>query len=487
MNKISRKFGGFSLPLTTPFHSFCGRPSTGDSYVRTVVLSALMLVFSACPAFAQEWAKKMFSSTEIDFGKAVHNVKTEHRFQITNLFVEDVHITSVSTTCNCTTPMLVKKGTNEPVEGGLTLKTYETGELLARFNTHQKVGPQQATLSVHIDRPMPAVVQVNVRGNIITDITVNPSYIDMGPVAYGQTKEQTVSITRSGPVNWNILDVQSVNQNFEVEKPVKRNTLNSVTFDMKVKLKSTAPIGSFNDQLVVITNDNNTKKFPIQVIGEVKGEISVTPSLWMAGALNPGDTAKRLLIVRNNAEKPFKILNIISEDDAISFKPISADAPAKAVHTIPITLTAGTNPGRQLQNLKIQTDLGNGVEPKVEVHYLVKGNLIEKKPEQNITGKSEKSSKTELNLAKPIVTTGPGSVLLNTTAPEVNDGVIQTKKAATVSAPSNNIEIPVIKVDKTNDSSATTKPAAGETPRSSQNPQQPSRRIFGRGRAGGVY
>lgn len=375
--------------------------------MRVAILSAVCLLTLALPATAQEWAKKLFTVTAHDFGTVAHGAKTEFRFPIKNVFVEDLHITSIRSSCQCTTPTLVMKGESKPQPGGgLTLKTYEQGEVLAQFNTHIMTGYKRATLTLTIEKPYPAEVQLTVQGNIITDIQVNPTHIDLSTVSQGECVEKVITLTRTGRRDWKIMDIRCANTNFEVEPLEKARTLSSVTYELKVKLRESAPSGAINDQLVLVTNDDRMPQFPIQVQGEVRPELSITPNLWMAGSLMPGDTAKKTLIIRNNNSKPFKIVNIVSDDPAIQFKPIDPAAPAKALHVLPITLTASDVPGRQAKKLRIETDLSTTLMPELSVQYLVKG------APKNVTGTpgvgiqptgntSATTNQPQINIAKP--------------------------------------------------------------------------------------
>jgi hypothetical protein len=358
------------------------------------------------PATAQDWAKKLFTVTSHDFGTVAHGAKTEFRFPIKNVFVEDLHIASIRSSCGCTTPTLVMKGESKAQEpgGGLTLKTYEQGEVLAQFNTHIMTGYKRATLTLTIDKPYPAEVQLTVQGNIITDIQVTPNHIDLSTVSQGEAVEKTLTLTRTGRRDWKILDIRCANTNFEVEPLEKSRTLSSVTYELKVKLRESAPAGAINDQLVLVTNDDRMPQFPIQVQGEVRPELSITPNLWMAGSLAPGDATKKTLIVRNNSNKPFKIVNILSDDPGIQFKPVDPAAAAKALHVLPVTLTATENPGRQVKKLRVETDLGTTLTPEVSIQYLIKGTP------KNITGtpgagtppaSKGPATQTEVNVAKP--------------------------------------------------------------------------------------
>jgi hypothetical protein len=384
--------------------------------VRAGILSAVCILALAVPATAQDWAKKLFTVTAHDFGTVANGAKTEFRFPIKNVFVEDLHISQIRSSCQCTTPTLVMKGESKaPEGGGLTLKTYEQGEVLAQFNTHIMTGYKRATLTLTIDKPYHAEVQLTVQGNIITDIQVTPTHIDLSNVSQGQAVEKTITLTRTGRRDWKIMDIRCANTNFEVEPLEKSRTLSSVTYELKVKLRDTAPAGAINDQLVLVTNDDRLPQFPIQVQGEVRPELSITPNLWMAGSLAPGDAVKKTLIIRNNTGKPFKIVNIVSDDPAIQFKPIDPAAPAKPLHVLPITLTATDNPGRQVKLLRIETDLGTTLMPELSVQYLVKGtpkNVTGTPPSTGVqpTGNSSATTKQpEINVAKPLTIGTPAS------------------------------------------------------------------------------
>ncbi|MBT6920405.1 MAG: DUF1573 domain-containing protein, partial [Planctomycetaceae bacterium] len=114
------------------------------------------LASSAPSVSAQEWAKKMFSVTSHNFGTVAKGSKTEFRFVYRNLYEEDVHVSSVRTSCGCTQPAITKK----------LIETHETGEIVAVFNTRTFLGQHGATLTVTFDQPFQAEVQLRVAGNV---------------------------------------------------------------------------------------------------------------------------------------------------------------------------------------------------------------------------------------------------------------------------------------------------------------------------------
>src|SRR5664280_2188989 len=117
----------------------------------------------------------MFKITEHDFGPVARGAKAEYRFVFENLYLEDVHIAGVRTSCGCTTPS---------IENAL-LKTYDKGAILAHFNTDTFLGQRGATLTVTIDKPFYAEMQVHVRGYIRGDVVVEPGSVQVGSIDQG--------------------------------------------------------------------------------------------------------------------------------------------------------------------------------------------------------------------------------------------------------------------------------------------------------------
>ena len=56
----------------------------------------LVLLVLAPPSAAQEWADKMFETRSHDFGTIARASKAEFAFELSNLYLDDVHIASVS-------------------------------------------------------------------------------------------------------------------------------------------------------------------------------------------------------------------------------------------------------------------------------------------------------------------------------------------------------------------------------------------------------
>ncbi|MCC6507867.1 MAG: DUF1573 domain-containing protein, partial [Pirellulaceae bacterium] len=208
---------------------------------RTVsVCLCLLSMTVATTAQAQEWARKMFTTTQHDFGVVPRGAKSEFEFKFKNSFKENIHIASARSSCACTAPKILKTD----------LKTYEEGAIIAELNTQAFVGQRSAVVTVVIDRPFYAEVQLLVKGNIRSDIVMEPGEVRFGDVDLAATKSAEVKVSYQGSTNrdWQIADVRSTNQHLAVKLNAQKNGAGRTVYSMTVRLKESAPAGELNDE-----------------------------------------------------------------------------------------------------------------------------------------------------------------------------------------------------------------------------------------------
>jgi len=290
-----------------------------------------------------EWARKMFKVSEHDFGTVARASKSEFVFEFENSYEETVHVAGVRTSCGCTTATIVKD----------TLKTWEKGGILAVFNTQSFLGHRSATITVTIDRPFYAEVQLNVQGYIRSDVVFSPGLVDFGAVDQGGQAKRKVMVNYAGRSDWQVTDVRSANSNFEVELNEVSRTPGKVAYEMFVYLKPGAPEGFFQDQLVLVSNDARSGNVPIVVEGRVVPAITVSPGSLLLGVLQPGQSVTKQLIVKG--KQPFKIMGVKCPDERLEFKVPESE---KNLQVIPITFTAGEAAEKLTTSIEIETTLG---------------------------------------------------------------------------------------------------------------------------------
>jgi len=340
----------------------CCRPAWKPATHRAMLLLWSFLL--AQETGAQEWAKKMFDHTSVDLGTVARGAKIEHVFTLENIYLEDVHVTSVRSTCGCTIPNIEKK----------LLKTYEKVPLRVELDTKNFSGRKDVTITVQFDQPFPAEVLLTVHVFIRTDVVFQPGSVQFGAVPQGVEQQQKVNIVYAGRPNWQILRVESpkpylqphLKEISRIQDPAFGAT--KVTYELLVRLKPEAPPGRILEQILLTTDDPNPKNalIPLTVEGTVTPPLVVSPSPFHMGAVAAGCKMTKPLVVQ--ARRPFRILSI--KTDAPGFH-ASPPEEAKTLHVIPIQFTAGQIPGKVSGSLRIQTDLDETPVLEVPVEALV--------------------------------------------------------------------------------------------------------------------
>jgi hypothetical protein len=299
----------------------------------------------------------MFKVTDHDFGSVAKGAKAEYRFVFENLYMEDVHVVGVRTSCGCTTPT---------VETPL-LKTYEQGSILAHFNTDSFQGQRGATLTITIDKPFYAEVQVQVRGFIRSDVVVEPGSVQFGSIDQGMGFTQTAAVSYAGRGDWKIVEVKSANPHITAQVVETDRSYGRVSYSLKVLVDHTTPAGYLNDHLMLVTNDSAGQQIPVLVEGRVVPSISVMPTALFMGVVQPGQKVTKQLVVKS--KKPFRVLGVTCDDKSFQFDTSKADE-AKELHLIPVTFTAGTDAGKVVKSIKIKTDQGE-MMPELAAYAVV--------------------------------------------------------------------------------------------------------------------
>jgi len=265
---------------------------------------------------------------------------------VTNPWVEDVHIAGVRTSCGCTSVRVENP----------SIKSWEKATIIAHFNTHLFTGRKGATLTVTIDRPMPAEVQLHVGGFIRNDIAFNPTSVDFGSVDAGAAAERLVNIGYAGYSNWQITGVRSANPHLRGEVTQLSRDGGQVLYQLTVHLDKSAPEGYLRDYLMLVTTDQT--ETPILVEGRVESQITASPGTLMLGPVEPGQKTSKPIVLKG--KQPFRIVKISCPDK--SFKFAAADKAAKPLHVIPVTFQAGSQSGKIQRLIRIETDLGKVLE-----------------------------------------------------------------------------------------------------------------------------
>ena len=313
-----------------------------------IILMTVAVSAVASPSNGQQWAEKMFETRSHDFGSVPRDAKAEFSFVLENIYLDDIHIASVRSSCGCATPRIEKP----------LLKTYEEATIVAKLNTDKLRGHQSSTITVEIDKPARATVQLHVKAYIYGAVVVDPPVVQLGSVDQGESVEKTASVTYTRGTHWKILEVKSVNPHLSGKVVEMQREAGRVRYELRARLDESSPVGYVNSHLFLVTNDSRAREISLAVEGLVMGSLTVSPSSLFFGTLKSGKTAGKMLVVRG--KKPCILKSIDTDCDCFDFD-IAATSEAKTLHLVPVTFTAGENPGRVAKTLRIETDLPDGI------------------------------------------------------------------------------------------------------------------------------
>ncbi|HEX4146761.1 MAG TPA: DUF1573 domain-containing protein [Pirellulales bacterium] len=321
-------------------------PRAGFAAIAGLATLLLSLVFATIghAQDPQEWAVKMFDATKFDFGPVARGAKSQHRFKIKNIYEQDVHIAGVRSSCNCTAPQVTKSD----------LSTWETGEIVAEFNTRQFIGQKSAVVTVTFDKPRYAEVQLHVTGFIRSDVVLQPGEINFGTVDVGTSHEERVQISYAGREDWSLTDVRSADPNLRLQLVDMGRGRGQKAYELVVRLSRNAPVGYIKDQVTLLTNDVQNPEIPIDVEGRVVSEIAISPATVFMGVVQPGQVVSKQLIVRG--KRPFRIVGIKCDDASFA---LEIDDEPRVVHKLSVIFTAGEHEGKVSQQIGLETDGGS--------------------------------------------------------------------------------------------------------------------------------
>ena len=178
--------------------------------------------------------------------------------------------------------------------------------------------------------------------------------MQFGTVEQGKAKEAQVRLYRADFPNWQILGVHLSDPNLQGEVIPLARQGSQVWYDLKVRLAPTATPGYISDHAILTTNDPSMSQMPVQVEGQVRPSVVVSPADLFLGVMHIGQKVTKPLVVR--ADKPFHIKSITSDKN--SFQIADPSGEARLVHVVPVTFVAGAEIGKVVKTIHIETDLG---------------------------------------------------------------------------------------------------------------------------------
>jgi Protein of unknown function (DUF1573) len=313
----------------------------GRGSIFLVVWAALAIP----PAGAQDWVATVFPERAYDFGTVARGSKVLHTFKLVNRTNQEIHIADWRTKCGCTE---VRVGAREiPPE---TLTTIEAVVDTTKFEGYKASG-----LTLVIDRPSHAEVDLNLTCFIQSEIVLNPGQIDFGIVRHASKPTLTLTMNyHGGRPDFAVSRMQTRSGDVTAKvQELGRTAGGAAQFVVTATLNPSAPNGIFRDEVRMITNDPAIPALPISVTANVQSAVTVSPSVLNLGRVRPGQVIKKTIMVRSS--QPFKLTEVKPSDEDLSATP-DPDG-SRPLHMVNLTFKAPTRSGPYHAVCEIATDL----------------------------------------------------------------------------------------------------------------------------------
>jgi hypothetical protein len=323
-------------------------------------LAILLLAFAGSASAQQEpWANKLFGNkTTHDFGVVARGATLKYTFPIRNIYAEPLTITDVRVSCGCLTATPSKK----------TINPQEETTLDITMDARKFSGPKSIKVYVTVGPKYISTAVLEVTANARGDVVLNPGELNFGVVMQGQQPVQTLDVEYAGFLNFQLVQVQKPGDApFEVSvqelyrKPPAGGQPGRVGYRLTAKLNADAPGGTFKNDLVLKTNDQQGDSLIVTVEGNVQSALSAAPMSLNLGAVEVGAT--KTFKVQVSGNRPFLITAIKCDSKEISF-----DLPAAAAQMHFVTMRCQpTAAGAFVRQITIVTDLDKGASVTITV------------------------------------------------------------------------------------------------------------------------
>jgi hypothetical protein len=301
-----------------------------------------------------DWLSTVFPERAFDFGTVARGSQVRHAFPVVNRTNSDIRIATWRPKCGCTEvrvgARVIPPGTQTTVEA-----TIDT----TKFQNYKASG-----VTLVIDQPVFAEIDLNLNCFIRGDITLSPGQIDFGILrrAGGPPSANLTLNYAGGRSDWEIVEMNTETARVKAEaKEISRTADGQIHWRITATLQPGLRDGYFKDEITLITNDPTVKQIPISIVANVRGAVSVTPSIVNFGQVRAGETVSKVVHVRSTS--PFAITKLAAT--RADLEPQDSKSGASGDHALSLKFKVPESAGPYHAVVKIETDLKD--EPPAQV------------------------------------------------------------------------------------------------------------------------
>lgn len=310
-------------------------------------ISALMFVLAVAPLSAQDydWGRKMLDRKDVRFGSVAKNADVVFKFNVKNIYKEDILISSLSTSCGCIS-------WQDQARLPIRITSGNTEQVTIRLDTVRHQGDKNVTAFMTLTEPtrgLTSQLSFPVQGRIRQDVVLQTNQLNFGQVEQGRAMEHRLNVSYTGGrPDWKITQAK-VNSPYLMTKVIEKSRGGgSANYEVILTLKGDAPVSRIADQMLVMSDDIGDTGYAVAVEAQVEPDIVVADVQF--GQVTPGHPKSQNLVVRG--KKPFKIEKIETAKPDESFK-VKFNETVSQVHMVTVTFTPTAEQGVFEENFMV--------------------------------------------------------------------------------------------------------------------------------------
>lgn len=216
-----------------------------------------------------------FNKTTHNFREVVEGPDITHNFYFYNRGNSILHINNVGTSCGCTGAVLGGKNDISPGEKATIKVTY---------HTQGRPGHATKIITVSSNDPVDPNFQLKIDMTVVREVELQPDRLYFYAVKYHNKQTSNVKVLGRAGKSLTVLSAQSVSQVVAVTslKPYKDEQQKDEQqkrngAEIEITVPDTMPITTFNDEIVIKTDNAKKPELRLPVTGEVVGRVVYNP------------------------------------------------------------------------------------------------------------------------------------------------------------------------------------------------------------------
>jgi len=312
-------------------------------------------------------------SSQAIFEKATHELgnisddkEVEFEFAFKNEGTKTLEFLGQPTgSCGCTIPNLEK----------LVYEPGESGAIKGKYNPNHRNGPQHTQITVRTNDPKKPQLKLHVKSDVRPIFRVDPQFLNVGQVSRDAGANSSFKIiSRKEDLKVDQVTPSSPRAKVKIGTTEAKQTADGETVwetPVEVTIDGKAGTGPLNENIVIRSSDA-ARTISTVVMGEVLGDITMSPNQLSLPGLTPGQavTSKFQLISRTGS--PFRILKVeeVSQGGAqpfMKFDAVEDQGASPPSWTVNISGLAPGTQGALRGEIVATTDNPN--DPQMRVRY----------------------------------------------------------------------------------------------------------------------